>query len=193
MRYFALSGLFCLILIGLAFPLTAQEGAIATNTPSGGSGSLFATNTPMAVAPTDAPPGPEADLFNYSLRSWDEADFLDLAYRQIAMLEDTDSQMALSMTLYEMNLRFPDAPTSLEERRRLVSAMLAAPVGTVDMRSAVRPLIEEAINQSPDSLVLTADGFEINLSPANLDNRGGLDRVAHVIYQTEGLTRYEEY
>jgi hypothetical protein len=180
MRYLAFFVLFVLLLIGLALPMNAQEGSFPTNTPSGGS--LFATNTPMPVAPTDAPLGPEAPLFNYSLRSWDEAAFLDLAYRQIATLGDSDSQIALSLTLYEMNLRFPDAPSDMEERRELVAAMLAAPVGTIDMRSTVRPLIAEAINLSPDSLSLTADGFEINLSPANLDNRGGLDRVAHVLY-----------
>jgi hypothetical protein len=194
MRYLALFGLICLLMLSaLALPLNAQNGAFPTNTPSGNS--LFATNTPIAIAPSSAPLGPQAPLFNYSLKSWDEASFLNLVYQQIALItaEDADSQNALNLSLYEMNLRFPNAPENLDERRRLVTAMLAAPLGTVDMRNSVRPLIENAINQSPDALSLKAEGFEINLTPANLDNRDGLDRVAHVLYQTDGIPHYEEY
>lgn len=199
MRYLALFGLFCLLLLmSLAIPLSAQDGTSPTSTASGGSsGSLFATNTPMAVAPTAAPTtglaGPEAPLFDYSLRNWTEADFLELAYQLLGNLEDEDSRLALNLVLFEMNLRFPNAPASLESRRQLVNAMLAAPIGAIDMRSTVRPLIEAAINLSPDSLNLNEAGFEIGLSPANLDNRGGLDRVAHVLYRSNEQTVYEEY
>jgi hypothetical protein len=194
MRFIALFGLFCLLLLSaLILPLNAQNNAFPTNTHS--ANSIFATNTPMSVAPTAAPLGPEAPLFNYSLRMWDEIAFLNLVYQQIALIstDDTDSQIALNLSLYEMNLRFPNAPSGLEERRRLVNAMLAAPLGTIDMRTSVRPLIENAINQNPDSLTAETEGFAINLNPANLDNRGGLDRVAHVLYQKNGITHYEEY
>jgi hypothetical protein len=196
MRYIALFGLFCLLMLSaLALPLTAQDVAFPTNTPSGSSSTLFATNTPAPIPPTATPLGPQAELFNYGLRLWNEAAFLSLLYQQIAMLsaEDLESQLALNLTLYEMNLRFPDAPSNLEERRRLVNAMLAAPIGTIDMRSTVRPLIEAAINQTPDSMSLEAEGFDISLTAANLDNRGGEDRIAHVRYETDGITYYEEY
>lgn len=199
-----------MVMFMLTLPITAQSGGLfATNTPanmpfptntppasdaSSGNNALFATNTPPAIIPTETPAGPSAPLFNYGLQNWLEQDFLPVVYGQIANLDpdDPQTQTALQLTLYEMAFRFPDAPRRLEDRRQLISAMLDAPVGLIDMRSIVRPFIESAINGSEGAGILNIDGFEVDLTPANLNSDGGTDAVVHITYRRDGVILYDD-
>lgn len=198
-RFFALSFIFLLVTLlftSIAFPITAQDAVFATNTPQGISVEpLFATNTAPAMQVTATPLGPSASLFNYSLRIWLEADLVDLAFQQVTMLEkgDEDAQNALNLTLYELEFRFPGAPRNIEQRRDLIAALMNTPVGTLDIRSVVRPFIEDAINATPDSNSLNIEGFDVSLTPANLDNSGEFDRVVRISFEREGVLLYDEF
>jgi hypothetical protein len=198
-RFFALC-LMCLLvmllLTSILIPIIAQDAVFATNTPAGTAAeSLFATNTAPAVLPTGTPLGPSALLFNYGLRIWLEADLVDLAFQQVIMIEegDKDAQNALNLTLYELEFRFPGAPRRIEQRRNLIAALMNAPVGVLDMRSVVRPFIEDAINAEAGSMSFNVEGFDISLSPANLNNRGELDRVVHIRFERDGSLLYDEF
>lgn len=201
---------------GLSLPLQAQGSPFATNTPaapssSGGStgGALFATNTPPGAAdpvptvstPTPAPRGPEAALDFYASRLWLEGPMIDLIARQIAALSGggLDAQRALQLSLYELEKRFPGAPRNVEDRQRLIRAMLLAPSGTVDMRSMIRPYLEAEINRRPNETTILFENFRIDLINANFDGgTSGLDAVVHLLYpagaaDAPATTVYEEY
>ena len=187
-------------------PLYAQGSAFTTNTPVRG----FATNTPeakQAVAtapviatntpdPSPTPIGPAAGLSNYALRLWLEGDMLDVLLTQIALIDadNIDSQRAVQLLQYEMEYRFAGAPRNIENRATLVKAMLAAPVGTIDMQSVVRPYIEYAVN---NNLIEEGqfEGFTIEILPANLDAGNVDDAVIHILYPDPllDLIRYEDY
>lgn len=189
----------CLLLIlsltSIILPITAQD--FATNTPQGTQPApLFATNTAPAIIPTATPLGPVAPLFNYGLRIWLEADLVNLAFQQVTMLEegDTSAEKALNLTLYELEFRFPGAPRRIEQRRDLIGALMDAPVGVLDIRSVVRPFIEDAINNTElDTMSLNIDGFDVTLSSANLNNSGEADYVVHIQYVRDMQTLYDEY
>ncbi|MCA9916077.1 MAG: hypothetical protein KC496_22130, partial [Anaerolineae bacterium] len=184
--FFAGGMLVLILLMGVLLPATAQDGdPFATNTPSS---PLFATNTaaaPVVASPTTAPMmqdfatntpsgepteipsptplGPAQAAFNYSLRIWVQADLVDLVYQQILALqpEDAAAQRALQMTLYELERRFPDAPRDMAQRQRIIEAMLAAPIGSIDMRGMVRPYIQAAVNEHAGENEFTVDGFSV--------------------------------
>lgn len=197
----------CMIsLLSLTLPLSAQDSAFATNTPVRG----FTTNTPesiqpMATAPMIAtntlepsptPIGPAAGLSNYALRLWLERDMLNLLMDQIAIIDadDIDSQRAIQLIQYELEFRFPGAPRNIEDRGKLVHAMINAPLSTVDMQSVVRPYIENAIN---NDLIEDGqfEGFTIEIMPANLDAGNVDDAVIHILYPDPLIdaVRYEDY
>jgi len=216
----ALLGLLTLILlIGVMLPGVAQENSpFATNTPSAPDATEpqgnapfatitptspapavdFATNTPSGEPteiPSATPLGPAAAAFNYSLRLWVQADFVELVYQQITSLEadDAAAQRALQITLYELERRFPGAPTDLALRQRLIDAMLAAPVGSIDMRGMVRPFIEAAVNDQLDATEFTVDGFNVALTSINLNNRGQTDALVRITYRDEeDVIRYDD-
>ena len=80
---------------------------------------IFATNTPLGPAPSSdsevmIEPGPQDILFNYGMRFWLEAEFVDLVFEQVQALmsEDDDTQTAVNLLLYELETRFPSAPTN---------------------------------------------------------------------------------
>jgi hypothetical protein len=195
----------CLALFAMSVPLTAQGTLFVTNTPAGSSSSsgnpLFATNTPPpAATATPLPtvtPGPAASLFNYSLKTWLETELVDLAFHQIERLRDgvTDANLALQVTLYELERRFPGAPRNEAQRIQMIDAMLQAPVASIDMRSIVRPYIENVVNAQPDATTLDANGFQIMLQPANLDNRGTTDALVQILYtrSSDGVVLYNDY
>jgi|GEM_PF-844081 len=210
------------LLIGALVPLPLlAQAPFATNTPAPTAavqatplptGPLFATNTPPPdpanrpiIAPNTpvptpvTPPAPDAPLDNYALRLWLEQDIIDLAAAQMAQLRANDQEAvrAVQLTLYEMTRRFPGAPNNPEQRQRLITAGLAAPVGAVDLRSLVRPFIEGQLNAAgaaPGDYDFA--GFEVQVSPANLD--GGRDdalvSINYAIASAEGVTpRYQDY
>lgn len=212
------AGMVCLLL-GIGWLLVdatpqAAQGAFATNTPAGdtaeaddGQGQpLFATNTPsgdtMTSQPTATPiavptsnPGPEAALFSYSLRQWLERDLVDLALQQVRALsaDDENRARALQTTLYELERRYPAAPSDPAQRRDLIEAMLAAPVGAIDMRAVVRPLIEAELNRQPDAGRFTVEAFDVRVTPANLDGRDGQDAVVQITATRDGMVLYDEF
>lgn len=205
--YVALFVLLCLStsMMALALPIRAQDGNFATNTPvsntEGGNDSnstnapmIFATNTPDAMV-SDSVSSPLAPLFNYGMRIWLEDDFVEMLLNQATMLEagNSDTQFAINLLLYEMEQRFPSAPTDPEQRRQLIEALIHAPAGSLDMRQLLRPFIQDAIDNNPGEFLIEAGGFEISLTPANLDGTGELDRVVEVLYQNDNVVRYKEY
>jgi hypothetical protein len=171
-------------------PLTAQDSAFATNTPAGAplqataAPSFFATNTP----PPPVPLGPDAPVDRYALRRWDEAAMVEALIGQVGKLRSDDLSGAKGIQLLQAELarRFPGAPTNPALRERLLRAMLAAPRGTVDLRPVVRPFIEAVLNRQQPSFelpgALSEAGFEVMVTPANLDNVGGLDAVLMTRY-----------
>ena len=183
----------------------SAQGVFATNTPAGQSQQPavpFATNTPAGgeIAPpaaTPTPAGPETSVFNYSLRLWLEDAMLDLVAEQVTALQDTDTtdrRLALQLTLYELQRRFPEAPGNPQRRARLVQNMLNTPRGAVDMREIVRPYIIAELNRDPDRTDFTYDGFEVTVQAANLNNRGAEDVVLSIRYtDDEDVLLYDDY
>ena len=168
---------------------------------------IFATNTPPPppLPPTPDPlPGPvEASFEQYALRLWLEQDLIDVLVAQLDRLAsgETDQQHAIRLTLFELQRRFPGAPTSLDQRRRVVAAMRAAPPATVDMRAMVRPYIVAQLNTHLDQIdaggqnTLDVDGFRVQMIPINLaddDNAG--DSLLHVRYPAQSADPlYEDF
>ena len=193
-------------LIAVVLPTNAQDGNFATNTPvsntdggnatdSGSSPMIFATNTPDGMVSDSGSNSPEAPLFNYGMRIWLEDDFVEMVLNQSSMLEagDENTQFAVNLLLYEMEQRFPSAPTDPVKRQELIAALISAPVGSLDMRQILRPFIQETIDSNPGEFLIEANGFSISLTPANLDGTGELDRVVEVLYERDGVVRYKEY
>lgn len=196
-------------LIAVVIPINAQDGVFATNTPVGDGSSdssddsapmLFATNTPVGsnadtVSEVTISTAPQAPLFNYGMRFWLEDDFVEMALSQVEMLEagDDDAQLAVNILLYELEERFPSAPTNPEQRLQLINAMINAPLGSLDMRPIVRPFIQSIIDANPGEFLIEVEGFQIALTPANLDGAGEFDRVVNVSYVADDVVRYEEF
>lgn len=161
---------------------------------------IFATNTPLGPAPSSdsevmIEPGPQDILFNYGMRFWLEAEFVDLVFQQIQTLnsEDGDTQTAVNLLLYELETRFPSAPINPEQRLQLISAMINTPVGALDMRQILRPFIQIALDNNLGVSSFEAEGFNFSLMPANLDGIGDLDSVVQVSYERDNVVLYDEY
>ncbi len=198
--------LMMIAMLSMVLPLSAQDSAFATNTPVRG----FATNTPESLPATIAPvmiatntpepqppqPGPVAGFSNYALRLWLENDVLDVLLEQVALidLDNVDTIRAVELLQYELEFRFPGAPRNMDDRATLVSAMVNAPIGSVDMQAVIRPYIENAIN---NDLVEDGqfEGFTIEVMSANLDAGSVDDAVVHIVYTDaeSDAIRYEDY
>jgi len=202
---FMLMALFGLAVAAVNVPLAAQ-GAFATNTPDGGvpGPAVFATNTPFGLMPTatqdtttpPTPIGPPLSSFNFSLRLWLEQDLINIARDQIRELANGNAkaERALQLTLYELERRFPGAPRSTTQRLELIQTMLEAPPGSIDMRSMVRPFVEGALNSMAEAQSFMIEGFQVDVMPANLDNRGAEDVVVHIRFvEDDGTLRYDDY
>lgn len=190
---------------------------------TGSAGTFFATNTPapnLAVPTTINEPettpaetnnaqsasselvtiaAPSAPLDNYALRIWLEADLLQLVRQQIALVDaaSSEAQLALQLTLYELAQRYPQAPTNSATRQQIILDMLSAPRGTIDMRGFVRPFIEAALNADPTATSLEVAGFDVTLTPAQIDNRNndlGQDAVVNIRFNdAERGLLYDDY
>lgn len=178
-----------LMLIGLwglaSAPMTASAQTIfATNTPP-----------PSPLPPTPDPlPGPvEAPLEQYALRLWLEQDLIDVLVAQLDRLAngESDQQNAVRFTLYELERRYPGAPNSLEQRRRVLDAMRAAPRASVDMRGIARPYIVAQLNTRLDEInpnsdnVLDIDGFRVQMTSLNLGDDDTGDALLTVRYPAQ--------
>lgn len=187
---------------GLLVPTAAQDTppVLMTNTPPAPQVTLpaFATNTPLPLAGAAA--APDAPFERYALRLWTEAEMVDMLLSQIRQLTpgDTERQLAVRLLQNELERRFPGAPHRDDLRQQLIYGMLAAPRGSVDMRPAIRPFIEATLNDLRPSFdgvrALDVGGFNITITPANLDGRPATqDAVLHTLYPATGTPLYEDY
>ncbi len=197
-----------LLLLGQV-PLTAQDFVFATNTPAV-TAPLFVTNTPASALPIVTSPvlptavplllatntpqperlnaAPDAAADRYALRRWDDSN-LTLAWidqvRHITA-DDKDGILALQLFQQEVARRFPGTPHTDSNREALLHAMLAAPLGTVDLRPAIRPYVEAALNNLKPSFEASTSinyqNFSITIAPANLDGRAGKGAVVFASY-----------
>ncbi len=199
-----------LLLVLGQFPLTAQDVIFATNTPSAAV-PLFVTNTPASSGvpaaastsmPTVAPlllatntpqpemlnTAPDASADRYALRRWDDNNLTLAWIDQVRHITADDAERILALQLFQQEIarRFPGTPHSAANRESLLQAMLAAPLGTVDIRPVLRPYIEAALNSLKPAFDVTASviyqNFSITIAPANLDGRAGKGAVVFASY-----------
>lgn len=170
-----------IVLVLLAFgPAAAQDNPLA-----------FPTNTPRP--PQRLAATPDAPATQYALRLWQEADFVEMLRGYIQRFDVADYEPAIRLMQYELQQRFAGAPRSAVQRGELLRTMLAAPAASIDERLVVRPYIVDYLNatigppQQPTALEY--QGFEIDITPANIDGREPLDAVLHIRYGD----LYEDY
>lgn len=162
-------GMLLLLAVSAALPGAAQDAP------------PFATNTPPPPQPVISTPS--APINRFVLRTWREADLVTALYNRVRQLtpHSTELQKAVRLTQYELERRFPGAPHDLSTRERLLQAMLAAPVGSVDIRPIIRPYIEALVNQQPGRLTsFSSGGLQIDVIPADLNGTEPDDAVLHV-------------
>lgn len=200
----------CLFALAVLMPMPLAAQGIATNTPPPApptaNAPMFATNTPPSepafISPNTPvptaviPQPPSAPLDNYALQLWLEGDVIELALDQIDALDtsDTDTQHAVQLTLYELGRRFPGAPNRPADLDSLIAAVLAAPIGTVDMRPLVHPYIEAALNQNGVTGDFSIGNFNVSVTSANLDGRAGQDAVLQItaLANESAVVQYDE-
>lgn len=191
----------------MLLPLAARNGAaqgFATNTPQP---PPPPTRTPLPLPPmavaTNTPPPvittPAAPVGRYALRQWRENDLLAALEMAVRRLRpgDAEGERAVALVQYELSRRFPAAPRDLDRRRALVETLLAAPRGSVDARAIVRPYIAAllAAEDARPGGAFSADGFQVELLPANFDGAPPLDALVYVRYLDDPLAapRYVDY
>ena len=173
--------------IAVALPGVAQEAQPP----------VFATNTPMPAPMLVTTPA--AALDRYALRLWQVEDLQAVLQSRVEQLAPglSELQKVIEITQYELTRRFPDASQRGANNDSLRMAMLAAPPGSVDMRTVVRPHIEALINARVQAGAATSfeqAGFQIDMLPANLDGVSPQDAVFHVRYPGVGVpVIYEDY
>ena len=182
-------------------PLTARSSAaqgFATNTPP----PPTRTPPPLVAATNTLPPPvttPAAPAGRYALRQWRETDLLDTLEQALRRLRPGDAagEQAVALLQHELRRRFPAAPRDPDRRRALVETLLAAPAGSVDARAVVRPHIAAllAAQDARPGGVFHADGFAVELLPANFDGLPPLDALVYVRYPDDPLAapRYVDY
>lgn len=149
---------------------------------------IFVTSTPRPPDPLNNAPPANALLSQYALRLWQQTALIDLLVRQIESLSNGEdmSPEAVRFTQYELRQRFPNAPTEATQRQRLLTTMLNAPRGSVDMRSIVRPFVIDELSGNmvsvSSSQELTVNGFMIETQPINLNGDETGDLYVHVRY-----------
>jgi len=169
---------------------------LATNTPR-----ILATNTPRPPVPI--PVTPDAPLDNYALRLWSEPGLVELLAQQSRTLRqgDLEGQLAIQLLQFELARRFPDAPRNAEDRAQLLSAMLAAPRGSIDMRAVARRHLEDVFTTLSPALDFAGsyerDGWLFEVLPANADNQTPRDAVVHSLFPAHPANAdavlYEDY
>ncbi|MGB1285753.1 MAG: tetratricopeptide repeat protein [Aggregatilineales bacterium] len=175
---------------------TAQDSEIVVNTPAPAQDTTSEVVGDISLNVSDSP---ESALTNYALRQWIQQDMIDLVFDQINTLDSNadDVSRALQMTLYEMQQRFPGAPSALSQRETMTQAMLAAPRGSVDMRGIVRPYIAAILAERNQPEDFEFNGFQVDMTVARLDTTDGIDAVVHVLYPAGAINNedviYEDY
>ncbi|MBE0691127.1 MAG: hypothetical protein IH587_13490 [Anaerolineae bacterium] len=169
---------------------------MATNTPR-----VLATNTPRPPVPI--PVTPDAPLENYALRLWSEPALVELLAQQARTLRlgDLEGQLTIQLLQFELTRRFPGAPRDADDRMQLLSAMLSAPPGSIDMRAVARRHLEDAFSTLSPSLDFEGsyerDGWLFEVIPANADNRPPRDAIVHSLFPAHAVSvgdiRYEDY
>ena len=139
---------------------------------------------------------PAAPMNRYALRTWNAGDLQAVLARYLRQLQPGGKEMQKLVRLmqYELERRFPGAPRTMAARLALLSTMLAAPRGSVDLRDIARPYIENLLNQHGGPADFSAQGFQIEATAANFDGRAPQDALLHVRYRDSGGDlRYEDY
>jgi hypothetical protein len=157
--------------------VSAQEvQPLATNTPR-----ILPTNTPRP--PEATPMMPDAALDFYALRLWDERGLVELLTAQVRALRegDADSALAVRLLQHALDVRFPGAPRDPTQRAALLDVMLAAPLGSVDMREMARRHLIDVLSAQQVSLdepidLIVGDWLHV-ITPANVDNRPPADAM----------------
>jgi hypothetical protein len=154
---------------------------------------LFVTNTPPAPAPPAAIATPAAPEASYASRLWLERDLVDEFIARIRAIDpaNPDTGTAARLTEAEWRGRYPQSTLSTAQSAELLAAMLAAPPGILDLRPLVRATVEDALNADPDTRSLAIQGIEVDVLPANLDGRDGLDAVLGIRYPADAMTQGE--
>lgn len=159
----------------------------------------FATVTPVPPDPLD---GQRTGFINqYAMRLWQEGDLVDVFISQLRRLNAGEDVpvVALQLTQYELEQRFPGAPRDAATRERVLNLMLDAPRGSVDMRDYARPFVVRQINTQaiPANLEVsvTLAGFLVETIPANAngDAFGDFFVYARFPADEEHPALYEEY
>ena len=186
-RDFLLAVLASAFWIAVALPGAAQEAQPP----------VFVTNTPMPAPMLVTTPA--AALDRYALRLWQAQDLQAVLQSRVEQLAPglPELQKVVEITQYELMRRFPEAAQRSANNDALRMAMLAAPPGSVDMRTVVRPHIQALINarlQAGSATSFEQAGFQIDLLSANLDGLSPVDAVFHVRYPGVGVpVIYEDY
>ncbi|MBZ0301360.1 MAG: hypothetical protein K8J31_16555, partial [Anaerolineae bacterium] len=157
---------------------------------------LFATNTPPA--PLAVISTPSVPINRFVLRPWQAGDLVEVLYTRVRQLTPGAIEMenAIALTQYELTRRFPRALQDAKVRQRLLPAMLAAPIGSIDLRSVARPFIEALVNQQAAAPLIPFEdaGFQVDVLPANLDGIAPEDAVLHVYAaDAAGSPVYDDY
>lgn len=152
-------------------------------------GVVFATNTPP-------PPDPlniriDGSMERYALRFWQEqilVDVLASLLNRLARGENVDPA-AVQLTQYELSRRFPGAPNSPAQQRRLLALMVNAPPGSVDFRPVSRPHIVNTLNALGTPVMartsMDVDDFLVELTPLNVNGDGTGDALVYARYPAE--------
>ncbi len=154
----------------------------------------FVTNTPPPPDPLSI--GADAPMDQYALRLWTEQDLLDVLSSQLNRLagDQMEQALAIQLTQFELEKRFPGSPRNLVDRERILNLMLEVPRGTVDMRWVVRPHIVTELNNLRDTAnesTLMIDGFLVQMVPFNLDTDGIVDALLTVRFPADAVTPSE--
>lgn len=188
------AALLAICAVGLLFSLASHRPTLAQVT--------FATNTP--VPPDPLAVRPTADFDRYALRLWRERDLVEVLIRQAERLNagEAEQALAIQLTQYELEQRFPGAPTQADQRERLLAELLRAPIGSADLRSAARPTLIDRLNAESAVQALPAEAaaldlrlgeFAVALRPFNLDGNAPMDVMIQARYPAEaGEVRYED-
>lgn len=170
----ALSGLLLVLATGISSaPARAQGG--------------FATITPAPPDPLDA--ARDGFIIDYALRLWSATDLTAVLVNQLELLvagEDVPP-LAVRLTLYELEARFPGAPRDPADRERVLSLMLQAgeqQPDSVDMRAFARPFVVARVNGAEPGLA-RLEAFDVTVQPIDLNGDEAGDAVLSVRYPAD--------
>ena len=151
---------------------------------------VFATNTPPP-----APPSTTVD--NYAIPVWVETNFLEFVFEQLQQGYENhgEFQLVSQLVLHELQQRFPNAPSQLQDQETIINILLEAPRGMVDMRAFVHPIIEAVLQNQEGQANISYEGFSISLLDIEADgNEETTEKVIYTRYPEDSETLlYEEF